>query len=386
MGLKQRKIGWWRALHRFLFPAVPESIVGAMQRAQFESVRSQVPMLLAVAALNTCILMAVCAHEGMDFTNYGWLSLLIVYCVFRIGFWIRRSKTPYDPADIPRLLKMTIVAARAMISVLGMVSALTFAAGTFDSLLLVPMSLGFGTVSIAHCLYTLRSAAIGTLIMGLLPSSIAMLLIGPFEAQMLGLAMLSVGVLMVRFVAAQYNQLVASLLLADENRRLALTDPLTGLANRRAAMAALDEAVDEATTFGIALIDLDGFKQINDQFGHPVGDGLLCAIAERLRGAARKGDVVGRLGGDEFIVLFRNVTSETDCAARSNAYLAALAPPLILAGVRMPFGASLGFAVHGVDGAEVEALLHSADQALYAAKRIPAATQAGQARSVRLAA
>jgi diguanylate cyclase (GGDEF)-like protein len=267
-----------------------------------------------------------------------------------------------------------------------MVSALTFAAGTFDSLLLVPMSLGFGTVSIAHCLYTLRSAAIGTLIMGLLPSSIAMLLIGPFEAQMLGLAMLSVGVLMVRFVAAQYNQLVASLLLADENRRLALTDPLTGLANRRAAMAALDEAVDEATTFGIALIDLDGFKQINDQFGHPVGDGLLCAIAERLRGAARKGDVVGRLGGDEFIVLFRNVTSETDCAARSNAYLAALAPPLILAGVRMPFGASLGFAVHGVDGAEVEALLHSADQALYAAKRIPAATQAGQARSVRLAA
>lgn len=386
MGRIQRKIGWWRALHRHLFPAVPEPIVGAMHRAQFESVRSQVPMLLAVAALNTCILMAVCAHQGMAFVNYGWLSLLIVYCVVRIGFWIRRSKAPYNPADIPRLLNMNVVAALGMISVLGMVSALTFAAGTFDSLLLVPMSLGFGTVSIAHCLYTLRPAAIGTLIMGLAPSSVAMLLIGPFEAQMLGLAMLSVGVLMVRFVVAQYDQLVASLLLADENRRLALTDPLTGLANRRAAMAVLDDAADAAETFGIALIDLDGFKQINDRFGHPVGDSLLCAIAESLRGAARDGDVVGRLGGDEFIVLLRRVASEADCAARSSAYLAALAPPIVLGGVRMPFGASLGFAVHGIDGESVEALLHSADQALYAAKRIPAAAQAEQTRSVRLAA
>lgn len=369
MGSAAQIIGWRLKLARWIKPQVPADIESALQQAQFDSVRRQVPMLLTVAALNTGIIMAVCAQEGMDFRHYGWMASLIFYCCVRIGYWIKRADTPYTAAEIPRLLARNMVAALAMITVLGLITAVTFVAGTFQSMLLIPMSLGFGAVSIAHCLYTLRPAAIGTVLMGLFPSSLAMILIGPFEAQMLGLAMISVGALMIRFVTAQYDQLIDSLLLAEENRRLAHTDPLTSLANRRATMAALDEAARDEQNFAVALIDLDGFKAVNDQFGHYSGDALLVEVAQRLSAAVAAHDHVGRLGGDEFIVLFRELDGEADCAARSTSMLTALCRPVLLDEKPVKFGASLGFAIYRVHGESVSELLQSADQALYAAKR-----------------
>ncbi len=373
-----------RRIIAWLSPPVPGHIASALQQAQYDSVRRQVPMLLAVAALNTAILMAVCAHEGMPWSTYGWLSLLIVYCAIRIASWVRRRNKPPKPEDIRRLLAFNIVAALSMISMLGVITAWTFAAGTFQAMLLVPMSLGFGAVSIAHCLYTLRPAAIGTVVMGLFPSSVAMILIGPYEAQMLALAMTSVGALMIRFVAAQYDQLVESLLLAHENRRLAMTDPLTALANRRATMAALEQAMAGDAPFAVALMDLDGFKQVNDRLGHHAGDALLVEVARRLVDAAGTDDHVGRLGGDEFCVLLRDAGSESDCAARCTALLATLGRPVLLDGQPLQFGASLGYAVHGLHGDTAEALLHGADQALYAAKR--GTSDAIGMRAVKLAA
>jgi diguanylate cyclase (GGDEF)-like protein len=376
----------YRALSAWILPPVPAQIHAALQKAQFDSVRKQVPMLLSVAALNTMIIMAVCAHENLPLSRYLWMLGLITYCVIRIGMWVHRLRKPVNENEIPRLLKMNVIASLVMITVLGIATTTTFVAGTFESMLLIPMSLGFGTTSIAHCLYTLRPAAIGTTVMGLFPSSVAMIIVGPFEAQMLGIAMLSVGMLMIRFVSEQYDQLITGLLLTEENQRLALTDPLTGLSNRRATMAALYAEAVAGSNFAVALIDLDGFKQVNDAHGHHVGDYLLCEIASRLDAAAKAGDEVGRLGGDEFIAVFRNVADEADCAARSNALLGALCRPVGYEGHRLSFGASLGFAVHGLHGAPVEQLLQSADRALYAAKRAPEFATVITSQAVRRAA
>ena len=376
----------YRAISAWILPPVPTHIQPALQKAQFDSVRKQVPMLLSVAALNTVIIMAVCANEGLPLSSFLWMSGIIAYCVIRIALWVNRLGKPIDQIDIPRLLTLNITASLAMVTFLGLATSYTFVVGTFGSMLLIPMSLGFGTTSIAHCLYTLRPAAIGTTIMGLFPSSIAMILVGPFEAQMLGIAMLSVGMLMVRFVAEQYDQLITGLLLADENQRLALTDPLTGLFNRRATMAALNAEIDSGRNFAVALIDLDGFKQVNDAFGHHVGDYLLCEIASRLDAAAEAGDEVGRLGGDEFIAVFRNVADEADCAARSNALLTGLCRPVEFDRQRLIFGASLGFAVYGLHGSHAEKLLQSADSALYAAKRAPVRAVTADNRALRRAA
>ncbi len=330
-------------------------------------------MLLCVAALNILIIMAVCAHDGIPVRNYSWMSLLILHCVVRISVWWRRSKRPVPTADIPRLLRINIAVPLAMMAFLGFATTATFIAGTFQSMLLIPVSLGFGATSIAHCLYTLRPAAIGTLVIGIFPTSIAMIVFGSFDAAMLAVAMFSVAVLMIRFVSEQYDNLIASLFLEHQIRELANTDSLTGLANRRAIMSELDAALTtfeaEAESFGVALLDLDGFKGINDQMGHHAGDIMLQKVAERLSAAASKGDTVGRLGGDEFIVLMRGLTQANEISARTTVMLATLCQPVDIMGNRLPIAASVGYAQHPEDGANVEAMLHAADTALYAAKR-----------------
>ena len=356
----------WRQCADWVAPVAPADISASLQKAQFESVSGQVPMLLSVAALNTIIIMAVCAHNGLPRSSYAWMSGLVLYCVIRVTFWVRRLKKPLAPEQIPGLLRLNVLASLTMIALLGTATTVTFLAGTFASQLLIPMSLGFGATSIAHCLYTLRPAAIGTVVMGLFPSSIAMLAVGNFDAKMLGVAMLSVGILMIRFVAAQYDQLIAGLILEKQNHDLANTDPLTGLANRRAVMRSLGEAHTKRN-FGVALLDLDGFKQVNDSMGHHAGDLLLQQVAQRLSTSAEAGDVVGRLGGDEFIIIFHNVADDADVSARATAILAALCLPVEIVGKRVPVAASLGHAMH--NGETIDAMLQYADKALYAAKR-----------------
>jgi diguanylate cyclase len=355
-------------LGAWISPSVSGDILPALQQAQFKSVRSQVPMLLSVAALNTIIIMAVCAHDGLPLDRYAWMSGLVLYCAVRVTFWMRRINKPVEPQQIPKLLRMNVGASLFMISGLGVAATYTFVAGTFASHLLIPMSLGFGATSIAHCLYTLRPAAIGTVVMGIFPSSIAMLVVGSFDAKMLGVAMLSVGILMIRFVAAQYDQLITSLHLEKQNHDLANTDALTGIANRRAVMEILGSP-EVGANFGVALIDLDGFKSVNDNMGHHAGDALLQHVSQRLSCALDAGDRVGRLGGDEFIIIFKNLSGPEDISARSTAILAALCQPIDISGARVPVAASLGHALYLQDGDSIDALLLHADKALYVAKR-----------------
>ena len=158
--------------------------------------------------------------------------------------------------------------------------------------------------------------------------------------------------------------------LADAQARAA-TDPLTGLGNRRLVEDALSRAAAQAQRagegFAVAMIDIDRFKRVNDTFGHEAGDALLVAIADALSGATREYDVVGRHGGDEFIVLLPGLdTSEaTTAMERCRALVAALAigtPPISAT-------ASFGVAATPPGGPyEPTALVRAADEAVYEAK------------------
>jgi diguanylate cyclase len=350
-------------------PSVPADIADELQQAQFDSVRGHIPMLLAVAGLNAGIIFAVCWHRGLPLSHYGWIGGLVAYCVVRIFVWSRQTGKPMSPAQVTRLLRINLFASLVMVSALGLATAVTFLTGTFHSELLIPMSLGFGATSIAHCLYTLRPAAMGALIMGLVPPSLAMLAVGAFEAQMLALSMLSVGFLMSQFVTAQYDQLISRLRLEKQFEALANTDALTGLANRRAVMARLEALEAGGVPFAVAVIDLNGFKAVNDGQGHHVGDALLVEVAARLSAQASDTVIVGRMGGDEFIVVMPGATDPTSVATQATAVLAALCQPTQIDGQFIPVGASLGTALSGVDGDTVDGLLQHADRALYAAKR-----------------
>jgi diguanylate cyclase len=366
-------------LRRWFSPPVPKAIREPLYAAQLHNVRTQVPMLLAVAALNTCIVMAVCWSNGLPLANYAWMSGLILYCFARMAVWKRLLRKPIPLQKVPTIIKANVGLSVAMMGVLGVTASITYLVGTFAYETLIPVSLAFGATAIAHCLYTLRPAAIGVLVIGITPVAASMIAAGDFDAKMLGISMLSVEALMIRFVAAQYDRLIEGLFLEQQIRELADTDPLTGLPNRRAIMAAIEaelDVSDDATcSFGIALLDLDGFKQVNDSLGHHAGDLMLLGIGARLSDNAERTDSVGRLGGDEFILLFRNVADKADLASRTTSVLAALCVPITIDGRRMPVAASLGYALYPEDGVTIREVMHAADTALYAEKR------AGKARA-----
>ncbi len=366
-------ISFMQRVAAWIFPQVPPEIQQSLRQAQYSSVQSQVPTLLGVAALNVIIVMAVCAHNHLPPQNYMWMAGLVFYCAARGVFVHRETTKEHSPERVAKLLRINVVLSLLMITALGLATSITFVTGAFAQSVMIPVSLAFGATSIAHCLYALRPAAIGTLVFGIVPQAVVMILIGNYEAVMLGISTLTVAALMVRFVAAQFDQLVASLTLEHANNRLANTDALTGLANRRAIMASLADEESRCRAsgerFGVAQLDLDGFKAVNDTFGHHAGDALLKEVGLRLSGAVAEGDEVGRLGGDEFVILFRNINGAEDVAARSTGLLAALCRPITIDGQAVPVAASLGHATFVDDGINADHLLIVADQALYAAKR-----------------
>ncbi|MEG0223619.1 MAG: EAL domain-containing protein [Comamonas sp.] len=163
----------------------------------------------------------------------------------------------------------------------------------------------------------------------------------------------------------------------DELQHRAFSDPLTGLPNRllfedrlRQALLRLDRTNHEGVVDRLAVlfVDLDGFKPINDSFGHAAGDLILRGAADRLRLEAREGDTVARVGGDEFLLLLENVVDEEACINVAKRALTALSKPFELTGKQVQIACSIGIAIHPGHG-ERSKLVANADAAMYAAKR-----------------
>jgi diguanylate cyclase (GGDEF)-like protein/PAS domain S-box-containing protein len=155
---------------------------------------------------------------------------------------------------------------------------------------------------------------------------------------------------------------------------MALRDTLTGLPNRRALMQALPEALRRAQRARLAcavfFLDLDRFKQINDRHGHEEGDELLRQFAARVRGAMRQTDTVGRLAGDEFIVILEMLAGEAAAREAADNLLPVLRQPYVLKTTTVTLGASIGIAIHQPDDPQdIEALLSRADRDMYRNKQ-----------------
>lgn len=157
------------------------------------------------------------------------------------------------------------------------------------------------------------------------------------------------------------------------NRYLARHDSLTGLSNRTVFHESLHQATAisrrNGTMVGVLCIDLDGFKAINDTYGHTAGDQVLCQVAERLRDVARESDHVARLGGDEFGIVATNLHSYDDALVVANKFMAALEAPYKLRDASVVCGGSVGVAVFPVDHEDLDELFEHADTNLYRKKR-----------------
>ena len=158
----------------------------------------------------------------------------------------------------------------------------------------------------------------------------------------------------------------------EDIRQMAQLDPLTKLPNRsywqEQAAKAVQQAARDQTLLAIIFVDLDHFKNINDSLGHAEGDRLLKTVSERLGRALRQGDVLGRQGGDEFVVVLPALQSQENAAEVAQRMLTELSEPVMLGITEFTISASLGIAVYPEDGNDVTTLLKHADTAMYAAK------------------
>jgi len=176
-----------------------------------------------------------------------------------------------------------------------------------------------------------------------------------------------------RSVNAQLTRELAELKVREaQAQRLADRDGLTGLYNRRRLFEFLESAIADAAQqwqcVGLLFIDLNGFKAINDEYGHAAGDKILTTVALRIGARVRTGDIVCRYGGDEFVVLLPNVPDAKAVSRVADTIRERVALPYWIRGSEQHLTAAIGESLYPHDGQTADALLHRADQAMYRLK------------------
>ena len=158
----------------------------------------------------------------------------------------------------------------------------------------------------------------------------------------------------------------------DQLLRMAKYDSLTGLANRTLFREFLQSSMDRSDRYhkntAVMFLDLDHFKEINDQLGHDAGDQLLSSVANRLESCIRKVDLIARLGGDEFAVVLDDVKNSDDARTVANKILSVLKEPHELGDASKKVGTSIGIAFYPDNGRDADGLIKAADEAMYVAK------------------
>jgi len=183
---------------------------------------------------------------------------------------------------------------------------------------------------------------------------------------------LLLGLCVAAFIHRRVREIELDTRTQDELAKLrdeALRDPLTGLPNRRAIMSGLAslEDVEKKGTHALLLLDLNEFKQVNDEYGHTVGDRVLQVIAERFRRISRPTDLLARLGGDEFAILAYDV-DRAGAATVGSRFIATMQNEVVVAGVRQVIGVSIGAVLIPEDAVTADELIGKADLAMYSAK------------------
>lgn len=364
--------GVYHWLRTRFFPPIPEAIRDDIALLRADRIETLTPMLFLMLAATT----PTAIYGGVETVHpairIGFPVTLAVVGVLGFLFLMHN-----------RGRRMSLRRARRMIVESTWLSGITGAmcsSWTVVNWLAAPpeahsyyaMIMAMGSLATAYCLSSVRFATFVNLIIGLVPISVLMLTSGHPPEIAAGTSLVVATLFLLRMILQQHDQLIDLLQLQHQMRDLAHTDPLTGLANRREFDMRLDEeiaAAQEGRPFAIALLDLDGFKPVNDQHGHAIGDGLLCEIAQRLRGACGDHAVVARQGGDEFAILAPAGSPLLETSLADH-ILSALATPYRISGRPISVGASIGTATWPEHGTTARNLFEVADNALYAAKAV----------------
>ena len=375
------------SLRAQLMPPIPDGIRDDFTMLRAQRVETQTPMMYLMLLATTPTAAWVGAAHVHWGVRFGVPALLALLCVAGMleNWHSRKRRMSLRRARL--LVRKTNTTSGAVGVMCSAWCVINWLASPPENHANFAMILTMGSLATAYCLSSIRFAAILNLVIGVVPISTLMLTSGRPGEMAAATSLLLATAILVRFIHQSHAMLVDLLQLQAQTRDLALTDPLTGLANRRALderIAQLLRRSDKAPAFKLAVLDLDGFKPVNDRFGHAFGDKLLCSVAERLSETIGSEGLVVRQGGDEFAVLLPP-HSALMTAPLADRILIALVRPHRIDGHPITVGASIGVAEWPHDGRGAEDLFEFADRALYQAKAGARVTTAATALAARTA-
>lgn len=351
-----------------LAPAIRDELV----QLQYARIGAIVPILYFSIAL-IAVIAGAASGGGFDIMYHVLLpgGFVAMGC-YRCVVWHRRKSRVVDIARIRRYLRSTTAIALGM----GLVGGLWTLDAYYDTRearrILAPVFIFMITFAGAICLTSMPRAATGVIALALTPTLIAMMMSTDIGIQAMAVCFVIVSLLTLMLIFNSFREIVSGLILRHELRQWSETDPLTGLANRRAFCARFDalcSAAESSDSVAIVMIDLDGFKQANDRFGHAAGDAILVQAGERLGTLCPDAASIARLGGDEFAVLIETSADSNRIALLKRAIHAVLSLPYHHLDQQIAVSASVGTARCRKDAVVLDSLMRDADGELYRAKQ-----------------
>lgn len=359
-------------------PAMPEALRDQLSVIQFDRLRQRIPILYLVLAMISVGAGLASQGDFPAFLKFATPGLMLAASVLRYVAWVRRRGLVVDGVVARSYLRRVNLLTILLMGAGSIWAASSFLVTAESSRALVIIFIFLAAFACASSLASLPSAAILSLIVGLAPTSLVMFLSGDLRLIALAANVIAVSLFQSRLIVSQFGEMVRNLMLQAELEAQANTDALTGLHNRRAFGRMLDERIARCGSgaFAIAMLDLDGFKPVNDRFGHAAGDGVLVMLADRLRASCGPDDLVARIGGDEFAIIFGEAQTASTVEAEIVVIARALADPYQVGDGKVFVSASIGTACFPKAANTAIALLDAADAALY---KIKSSGKAGQA-------
>ncbi len=347
--------------------------------AQFAAFSRQVPLVYFIVSVNSIALAATHFNFAPASLTLVFPGILVTACLVRCLVWMRRRNCAIPPAAAARSLRATVLLGGALGFAFFVWALSLFPYGDAARQGHILFFVGITVVSCMFCLMYVRPAALfltGTVIA---PFVVFLLTSGEAVHVAIGINLLLVTIAMVYVLivgstqfAAMINGQIETRRLSNENFRLANIDSLTELPNRRQFFARLAAIAARAHATGhrfvVGVLDLDGFKAVNDLYGHGIGDGVLKQVGQRLLALADDTHFIARLGGDEFGIIVDAVLTPEEILAVGSRVCSVFILPFLISNIIAKVGGSVGFAIAPDAGTTAEVLYERADYALYHAK------------------
>lgn len=348
----------------------------AVLAAQYRMLAKLLPVIYVATLASGLIVAELFTHRASVIVIFPILTLVALITIARLSYWFNAGLWSQDLAHMRKTVRQAPYFA---LFYYGITCFWTFTLTSYGTeaeqiaaVVFVALAVTAGVTFNTHMPQNIYAI----LIAGGMPVFIELLLIDTHASQSLaGIFVLSVigQIVYARHQHRDFLSTIRGRVAAEDARqditRIAETDMLTGIANRRAFIVAIDQCAEQSQAFALAIMDINGFKPINDLYGHGAGDDVLVSIANRLKSDVAGHGLVARLAGDEFGLLITGASDKPSVLALAQSIAQSIDRPIVLDEAVIRVTASFGIAAYPVTSADPTRILEQADQALTAAKR-----------------